>query len=467
MKTPDAYNLILFIEKNINIDVFEYNSFKTWPILRILLYNHLINVHQSRPRINILINALIKFFQFFDNKKTFKKELICNNTKIKKIFFSRPVYLVDTINQNGLFDRVIDPIIMEKKNKGSSLKLYTSKLKKGIALFNQGYDIQPPLPFLFFNSINFSDQEVNEINKISKLSGLNNSKIKKSFKVSLIKFSKWYQYGKNIFRENNSLREIYLVAWYFPDMMGICAAASEAGIPTIDIQHGKQGIFQACYSGWQKIPKDGYDLVPDFFWCWGKPSCDHILRDSPNRKKHTPFVGGYPWIKYYKTHLCKKKFNKHKNKIRVVVTLQTLGGLHVERIPDFIVNFLINLKTKMIHFNFKIHPNDHYHALEYTKNRLKNVNKDLYSIDSNEVNLYDTFMNSTHHITACSSCCYEAQAFGLSTLLFGQEAKEIYDYEIRNNIFAWTVGNKKDLDMWLRNNKKRTISKNKKNYITI
>ena len=32
--------------------------------------------------------------------------------------------------------------------------------------------------------------------------------------------------------------------------MGLIAAAKEQGIKVIDVQHGKQGSFQAMYSGW-------------------------------------------------------------------------------------------------------------------------------------------------------------------------------------------------------------------------
>ena len=33
--------------------------------------------------------------------------------------------------------------------------------------------------------------------------------------------------------------------WYFPEAMGIIAAAKELNISTIEVQHGKQGQFQA------------------------------------------------------------------------------------------------------------------------------------------------------------------------------------------------------------------------------
>ena len=120
------------------------------------------------------------------------------------------------------------------------------------------------------------------------------------------------------------------------------------------------------------------------------------------------------------------------------------------------LKFLKNIKGNDIHFNFRIHPNDS-RGIEYVKKRLEFICKDLYTIESSEVCLYDSFSNSTHHITACSSCCYEAQVFGLPSLLFGIEAREIYDYEIKNNIFTWTNGNMFDLEKWLKNNKSVSI----------
>ena len=73
--------------------------------------------------------------------------------------------------------------------------------------------------------------------------------------------------GKKNIIKTKKLKEMCLTSWYFPDMIGVCAAASELGIKAIDVQHGKQGKYQAMYSGWTKIPESGYALMPDNFWC--------------------------------------------------------------------------------------------------------------------------------------------------------------------------------------------------------
>ena len=78
-------------------------------------------------------------------------------------------------------------------------------------------------------------------------------------------------------------------------MMGIIAAARTQGIKVIDIQHGKQGKFNAMYSGWHHISiKENYIMMPDYFWCWGEPSVNQILQSSSARRTHLPFVGGFP-----------------------------------------------------------------------------------------------------------------------------------------------------------------------------
>ena len=44
---------------------------------------------------------------------------------------------------------------------------------------------------------------------------------------------------------------------------------------------------------------------------------------------------------------------------------------------------------------------------------------------------------------------YEASAFGVPTLLFGEDARTIYGEEIANGFFTWTIGDPIDLASWL------------------
>ena len=230
--------------------------------------------------------------------------------------------------------------------------------------------------------------------------------------------------------------------------MAICAAASQHGIETIDIQHGKQGKYQPMYSGWTRIPSDGYALIPYKFWCWGEPSCKHIMSSCPDRKKHLPFVGGYPWIDYYKNNMTYESHQAVQAKITILFTMQAHITINIDRIPNFIIDFLTISKSKDIHLIFRIHPNDH-DGYTYCQKRLRGINQESYTIDDGKKNLYELFNSTTHHITAYSSCCYEARLFNIPTLLFGEESKEIYDEEISSKIFSWTDNNVEDICEWL------------------
>ena len=286
------------------------------------------------------------------------------------------------------------------------------------------------------------------IYEIAKILDLNGHNLERDYKNQLRLFIEWYISAKKLISKHKKLKEIYVTCWYMPEAMGICAAASQLGIKTIDIQHGKQGKYQAMYSGWTKIPDKGYDLMPDNFWCWGQPSCDHILSSSPNRNIHTPFIGGYPWVNYYKKNLMKADPHVPKNKIKVLVTMQPPQGQNIQRIPDFIIDFLKSNNLVDIHFIFRLHPNDN-EGYYYCKNRLRLINPSLYTIEDSKRILYDIFLEISHHITAFSSCGYEASLFNIPTLLYGDESKEIYKYEIKKNIFAWTDSSTSDLLSWL------------------
>jgi hypothetical protein len=226
--------------------------------------------------------------------------------------------------------------------------------------------------------------------------------------------------------------------------MGLIVAAREHGVETVDVQHGKQGKLQAMYSGW-RIPADGYQMMPDVFWCWGRPSAEHILASSPDRKTHRPVVGGYPWLDYYRRHVSRVDTATRGGMGKcVLVTTQPRQGDNVEPIPDFLVEFLSHA-PQGVRFVFRCHPNDRS-GLEYCRRRLVALPSDLYEIDDGRSNLYDRMIAATHHITAYSSCCYEAGAF---TLLFGSDARTIYGDEIEAGIFSWTPGSANDLSLWL------------------
>jgi len=132
---------------------------------------------------------------------------------------------------------------------------------------------------------------------------------------------------------------------------------------------------------------------------------------------------------------------------RVLVTIQPSQGDNNQPIPDFLLDFLRE-SPRDVFFIFRCHPNDQL-GPEYCRRRLSELPAEVYKIDDGRSNLYDRLMMVTHHITAFSSCGYEADAFGVPTLLFGFDARAIYKDEIDEGLFSWTAGSSRDLALWL------------------
>jgi hypothetical protein len=75
-------------------------------------------------------------------------------------------------------------------------------------------------------------------------------------------------------------------------------------------------------------------------------------------------------------------------------------------------------------------------------------------------------LQATHHVTAYSSCCYEASAFGIPTLLYGADSKALYAEEILAGEFSWTEGRVADLSAWLDVSAPAGVTKmSRRNYI--
>ena len=92
-----------------------------------------------------------------------------------------------------------------------------------------------------------------------------------------------------------------------------------------------------------------------------------------------------------------------------------------------------------------------------------------YKIISGNSDLYENFLKSDLHITAYSSCCYEANLFGIRTLLYGEDSKNIYSDEIGEGEFDWIENDKEKFKKWIGNQNilrhRRILKLNPSSYI--
>jgi hypothetical protein len=89
----------------------------------------------------------------------------------------------------------------------------------------------------------------------------------------------------------------FVVSYYGDVGMAFALACREYGIPCIDVQHGVAGELCPPYGRWQRVPADGYGLLPSIFWCWSAADAAAIERwSAPARRWHTAVVGGNLWL---------------------------------------------------------------------------------------------------------------------------------------------------------------------------
>ena len=459
MRSDEIFELLVGIEDEVDTSELRWKSFNLWPLLRQILYINLQNNAQASG--NPVEGSEVSLSQRLVARLGAYKARISSGILTQsegdrddsgieeRAFISRAVYL-QQLPSSEYFDRIVDPLVFLSKNRKRTKKFYIGHFPANEHL---SFPAEGLKPGLVIGKRGLSPGHFDIVRQVASLTGLDDGYLESSFTSAIKIFTGWYGGGGKFLDARKRLREIFVTSWYFPDVMGICAAARERGVKVIDVQHGKQGRYQAMYNGWTKIPEQGYDLMPDYFWCWGQPSCNHILAYSPARKIHRPFVGGFPWLDYYRTFVAQttdsaKQGTSEADKLRVLVTTQPSQASNLEPIPDFLVEFLRSARPEAVNFVFRCHPNDHG-GVAYCKKRLASVPASVYSIDDGKDNLYDKLLASTHHVTAYSSCCYEAEALGVPTLLFGEDAKKIYADEIESGSFAWTSGNADEFASWM------------------
>lgn len=449
MDIRQAYTQIVELEMLQIATHIEYESVNIWPLIRHCLWFELVQAKPYKQGLfkNEDTSAWRSFLHHTHNLLDQAKNTdLFFSRDSNKAFFSRPTYL-QLLPNGQLFDRIVDPLMFVSSGDFRFEKFYVSRrAQKGALRFPARTLI--PTPTKIYAPV--TSRDLDALKELASLAHLEVSRFLVRLSQALSSFIRWRDLGLKLFAKRPQIREIYLASWYFPDMMGIIAAAHEHGIKVIDVQHGKQGKYQAMYSGWQVPHPGGFKLMPDHFWCWGQRSCDHILRSDPDRINHRPFVGGFPWIDYYLKNISTEPMAERNTPRRtILITIQPPQSNNYEPLPDFIINYIVSGDHNDF-FIIRCHPNDP-NGVEYCKQRLSGVSTDVYDLDPGDVNLYEQFRKTTHHITAYSSCCYEASVFGIPTFLFGVDAYHIYRGDIEAGEFSWHVGSTAALTEWLDN----------------
>ncbi|MEX1014119.1 MAG: hypothetical protein WDZ80_03080 [Candidatus Paceibacterota bacterium] len=418
--------LIVKIEQNYDVNSWVHNGYKIWPVLRIALYMILVNrliKHQKqykKTKQNYLKSLLLCFLH--------TKDILQYRKNTKYLYVGATTYCV---NYKGyMYNRYFDPLM--DANTFSSIYLSKSDSKNGVykperhlltkSIFKvfSGFN-------KFFKSQSKSHNYVDKLCDILKNENVRVDEIKEKLKKSVIDVDSSYFIYLILFKRLNP-EQIWVLWYYSYEVLGMLIAADKLSIPTIDLQHGGQGENHLAYNSWTKVPKEGYEALPNYFYTWDASSANHINTWALKNKKHSAVVFGNPWVEGWK----KNKFVESDYEWPENIILYTLQPLN-DPIEDFLID---TVKKSDDNWNwwFRLHPRQ-IDDENLISDRLKRCNLlDRVNIqDATYLHLPEILLHTEVHITQFSGSAGEAYQFGIPTILINKIGVDYYKEYIKSN----------------------------------
>ena len=221
-------------------------------------------------------------------------------------------------------------------------------------------------------------------------------------------------------------------------------ACRDLGIVTIDVQHGGQSPFHNHTTHWSTVPKDGYPMLPDFFWVWGETTANYIRPWLPgNAKRHKVLVGGNRNLAHWMRNGANEEPDPIENSLdqlskpfkkRILVTL----SYGVENIMSDCIIEAMRLRPDWFWF-LRLHP------LKRAPEVIKNLSAELgkYKLknfeisNSTNVRLFGLFRLCHYHVTPFSTTNWEALAIGIPTTIVHPIGLTYFSGDISAGIFDY------------------------------
>lgn len=405
------------IENKININQLRYANFNYWPYARLKILNKYNEISNSKkgPKRNILflifmvINSLIKYL-----KQPLKKE------SVDVLFFTRTSENQDIID-GKLFNKYSDSFI-HYYSSSYNIKVIENydflKIPPNTERFNNR--ITYIFFLIFIHKIKFFFKKFFIIKKISFVQLNNEIKMNFDFTINIENNLFWIDYLAEFYEK--ILRQykpkiVFLVCFYSTDGMALSLACSRLKINLVDYQHGSQNNFHPMYSNWNSVPKEGYEIIPDYFWMWSDIFAKKIKIWSSIINKHNTFIGGNLWFSFVKSNYSPYSMGLNKTNLlfkdnKKITILFTLQG--DDYFPDFLFDFLNRFKSKY-NFIFRDHPR--LPLSDQIKGKLKLISQSHIDEISN-LDLYVLLKNIDIHMTASSTVAFEAQSLNKPTIFY-------------------------------------------------
>lgn len=420
------------IEEIFPVSLWKMNGIDVWPWLRVRLYfefsptifqsanskeseieaeplGELFNSLESKDNIDVivLIDSFIRI-KLMDGRwyhrlaSPFHGEIQKNNLKVANMEYS-----LHNVNKTPVSDE-------------------SYSIKNQLSYFLNNMDLKEP------TELNMFDEVKNYIeNKLGvKIACFNIGDI--NYEMSKIeRLSKFYEYL--IIKKKTRL--VLIVNYYNPVAYPLIVAARRLGIPTVDIQHGTQSPL--VYHKWCNIPSEGYNILPDYFWCWSETEAKLINKGIKNSTVHQAIAGGNPWLELWKegkSDLVRNYDRKldeifDEKKVKILLTLQPKYGLigWDANIPNWVYEAIVNSPNEWKWY-VRYHPSmegKYSNEMEQCENLLTDLIIDgkVETIIATQEPLMALLRKMDVHVTAFSTSVIEAKYVGVPSVTLHENAK--------------------------------------------
>ena len=223
--------------------------------------------------------------------------------------------------------------------------------------------------------------------------------------------------------------------------MGYTRAARRLGIKTVDIQHGEQ---HGMYRGWKNVPKEGYDIMPSLFWCWGEESAGEINKWASNTITHQAIVAGNPWISTLTKKNRTEQASSRKNKALVMVSVPN---------KDFDMSNIyraIKDSPNNIIWHIQLHP-----GRMGNKVFRENLEKEFSYLNDKEIEIqnetsptfYDLLPKMDFLVTPWSTAVYEALTFKVHPIITSGSDRAVFENYLNKGLFSLAETSEKILEI--------------------
>ena len=461
-----AIETITEIERRFDVNSLCYENLRVWPLIRLELWGQLLHNNEgakieARASKPILIARFVKTSISISKKMLtlpknywlFHRQLnhLRHKGYFEVLFFSRQQEHREIVDGKS-YNPILDPLIELLEDQYRCLKIgigtppsdFILPYSKGVVFINQPYWHLHNLleRFWFWNGSHKSViQGFNEFQKAA-LSVTGQVRLSQDYLLHQIWKLKLY---RRFFGQVLSVihpRVVFLSCYYYIAAMALVNACKEAGITTVDVQHGKQGKYHALYTHWTQVPEEGYELVPDYFWVWGIETKQNILSRMPKKSPHRPVVGGNRWLSKWinesgsVTKSVPQDFLKRLKSYKrvILVSLQPVSEPLSETLLD-----AIRLSPKSWIWLLRLHPlmKEREKEVASTVSDLKDAVASVEIENASSLSLYLLLKLVDYHVTGWSTVCYEALVFRVHTVIISPVGKELYKDYIYQELFSY------------------------------